>query len=183
MWSSLAHSTSKRSWPSTHTGSTPLLCDNKAALSIVANLVQHERTKHIKVDCHFTREKHQSGIIEPQYVSYKKQLDDIFTKSLLVFQHQHLLLKLVAHASHLLPTWRGVLTVRCCELLWAGVCFCVCAAVCALSHSPLLYYLWYSPAACPLVYSFYPCHIMYKNECRVPCVKEGCVLTSIYIYM
>lgn len=34
-----------------------LHCDNEAVILVALNLVNHEQTKHIEVDCHFIREK------------------------------------------------------------------------------------------------------------------------------
>ena len=59
-----------------------LICDNQAALHISYNLVFHERTKHIEVDCHFIREKIALGCISTSFVNSNNQLADIFTKSL-----------------------------------------------------------------------------------------------------
>ena len=59
-----------------------LYCDNKAAISIAHNLVQHDRTKHIEVDRHFIKEKLESGVICTPFVSSSEQTTDIFTKGL-----------------------------------------------------------------------------------------------------
>jgi len=59
-----------------------LYCDNKSAINIAHNPVQHDRTKHIEVDRHFTKEKLVCGLICTPYVSTQSQLADILTKGL-----------------------------------------------------------------------------------------------------
>jgi len=40
-----------------------LHCDNKAAMHIAANPVFHKRTKHLRTDCHYTRDKVMEGFL------------------------------------------------------------------------------------------------------------------------
>ena len=59
-----------------------LICDNQVALHIESNLVFHERTNHIEVDCHFIREKIALGCITTSFVNSSDQLAAVFIKSL-----------------------------------------------------------------------------------------------------
>lgn len=63
-------------------------------MQIAANPIYHERTKHIEIDCLFFREKTKKGLIRPEYLGSKHQLDDLFIKGLGVVQHHYLLSKL-----------------------------------------------------------------------------------------
>ncbi|GKD11065.1 retrovirus-related pol polyprotein from transposon TNT 1-94 [Tanacetum coccineum] len=60
----------------------PLYCDNKSAIALCRNNVQHSRSKHIDVKYHFIKEQVENGVVELYFVRTKYQLADIFTKSL-----------------------------------------------------------------------------------------------------
>ena len=58
-----------------------LYCDNRAAIQIAQNLVQHDQTKHVEIDIHFIKEKFEAKIIKLLFVKSEDQLADVLTKA------------------------------------------------------------------------------------------------------
>ena len=47
---------------------TFLYSDSKSAINIVNNPVQHDRMKHVRIDCHFVKQELESSNIKLTYV-------------------------------------------------------------------------------------------------------------------
>ncbi|GKC53752.1 retrovirus-related pol polyprotein from transposon TNT 1-94 [Tanacetum coccineum] len=94
------------SWPSKKQKSTaisnyrfefnkiPLYCNNKSALALYCNNVQHSRSKNIDVRYHFIKEQVKNSMVELYFVRTKYQLADIFTKALTRERFEFLINKL-----------------------------------------------------------------------------------------
>ncbi|GJS75440.1 hypothetical protein Tco_0725321 [Tanacetum coccineum] len=60
----------------------PIMCDNKGAIDLSKNPVQHSQTKHIEIRHHFLRDNVQKGNISIEKVSSEDNIVDILTKPL-----------------------------------------------------------------------------------------------------
>ncbi|GJX96979.1 hypothetical protein Tco_0352777 [Tanacetum coccineum] len=72
----------------------PLYYDNKSAIALCCNNVQHSRSKHIDIRHHFITEKVENDVVELYFVTTDYQLTDIFTKALLREHFEFLLSRL-----------------------------------------------------------------------------------------
>lgn len=74
--------------------STTLNVDNTSVIQIANNLVYHQRTKHIDMDCHYIIEVVDKRVNTLPHVSSNLQIADVFTKSMARQSHQFLVGKL-----------------------------------------------------------------------------------------
>ncbi|GJV10589.1 hypothetical protein Tco_1352130 [Tanacetum coccineum] len=56
--------------------------DNKSAIALCYNNVQHSQSKHIDIRFYFIKEQVENGVVELYFVNAEYQLADIFTKAL-----------------------------------------------------------------------------------------------------
>lgn len=59
-----------------------MYCDNLTTTYFTTNPILHDRTKHVKVDHHFIKEKIHDKILGVEHVPAEEQISDIFTKPL-----------------------------------------------------------------------------------------------------
>lgn len=82
-------------------------CDNLSATELARNPVYHSRTKHIKIDMHFIRNKVVAGELNIHYIPSEEQIADIMTKPLSFTHFNYLRAKLNVHLCPL--SLRGLL--------------------------------------------------------------------------
>ena len=58
-------------------------CDNKSAISIAHDPVDHDRMKHVNIDRFYIQDHIIQGIIKIEHVTFEEQCADIFTKGYL----------------------------------------------------------------------------------------------------
>lgn len=58
--------------------------NEKSTINIAHNPMSHDQTKHMEVDRHFIKEKHENELICTPYIHTEGQLIDILTKGFLL---------------------------------------------------------------------------------------------------
>nr|GEW73208.1 retrovirus-related Pol polyprotein from transposon TNT 1-94 [Tanacetum cinerariifolium] len=72
----------------------PLYRDNRSAIALCCNNVQHSRSKHIDIRHHFIRDQVKRDVVKLYFVTMAYQLADIFTKALPRQRFEFILLRL-----------------------------------------------------------------------------------------
>nr|GEY39296.1 ribonuclease H [Tanacetum cinerariifolium] len=82
----------------------PMYCDNRSAIALCCNNVQHSRSKHIDICHHFICEQVEKGMVELYFVTTDYQFANIFTKALPRERYEFLLPRLDNMANENVPT-------------------------------------------------------------------------------
>ena len=61
---------------------TMIHCDNQSCVKMSMNPIQHDRTKHVEMKCHYVQEMVQRRAMELRYFPMDEQIVDVFTKLL-----------------------------------------------------------------------------------------------------
>ena len=61
-----------------------LWCDNRSAINIANNPIQHDITKHVEIDRFFIKERLDDGTLKLSYIASGEQVADCLTKGLCV---------------------------------------------------------------------------------------------------
>lgn len=70
-------------------GPTLIYCDNQSAIRLAKDSVHHDRSKHVDIRYHYTRDMQREGRIEIKYLSTSEMAADILTKGLSKIKHDH----------------------------------------------------------------------------------------------
>ena len=61
---------------------TCIYCDNQSCVKLSENPVFHDKSKHIEIKYHYTKDMVQRGAVELQYVGTNEQIADVLMKPL-----------------------------------------------------------------------------------------------------
>ncbi|GJY81077.1 putative RNA-directed DNA polymerase, partial [Tanacetum coccineum] len=107
----------------------PLYCDSTSAIQIAANPVFYEKTTHFEIDVHLVREKVASGAISTVKIDSARNVANVFTKGLSIYQHTQFCLQLNLVDMFEVLDLLKILNLRCCYNL---------VSVCNLYRTPNL---------------------------------------------
>ena len=85
-----------------------LFYDNKIAINISQNPIQHDRTKHAEIDQFFIKQNLEDKMIQFSFMNLEDQLPDILTKIVPIKNFYNLLSRLGMYDIYA-PIWEKVL--------------------------------------------------------------------------